>query len=383
MTSPPSGPTRSLSKALAGLALCLGLALSTACSAQSSPPLRSWGYVAWWLPDGWRQVDIVAMERLLFFEARVAPDGSIEDTHGWPEQWAPLVAAAQVANTPIDVTVTLLDTKTFRTVFGQDASMQKLLAQTLALAAKDATHGIQLDVEVYDDIDDILWERYQRWVQALAQSLRMLQPARQLSVFFPLGGKRPLYGPATAAVLDHVVMQGYDAHWKESPRAGPVAPLDGPYAVTWKAGLRMLDQLGIPRAKTLMGFPLYGYEWRVAPACCGASKVLGKGISTTFATQPAALLEQFPVSVEQRVAHAGATLDPRSASSFYRFRDPAGQWWEGWFEDWWSLRKKSQFLRQEGLRGVAFFLLGYDAGQLVTSFHREQGATKAPAANTQ
>ncbi|MGQ0709786.1 MAG: glycosyl hydrolase family 18 protein [Rhodoferax sp.] len=332
--------------------------------------------MAWWLPDGWRQVDVGAMERLLFFDARVAADGRIDDTHGWPGQWSALIAAAQVAGTPIDVTVTVLDSKTFRSVFGRDESMQRLLTDILALASGEATHGIQLDVEVYDDIDDILWERYQRWVQALAQSLRMLQPARQISVFFPLGGKRPLYAPATAALLDHVVMQGYDAHWKESPQAGPVAPLDGPYAVTWKSGLRLADRLGIGRGKTLMGFPLYGYEWRVSPACCGASKVLGKGISTTFASLAPALQDQFPVSVEQRVASAGATLEPRSASSYYRFRDAGGQWREGWFEDWWSLQQKAQFLQREGLRGVAFFLLGYDAGHLVNSFHQLHGAAR-------
>src|SRR5574343_1697100 len=99
--------------------------------------------------------------------------------------------------------------------------------------------------------------------------------------------------------MHSVVVQGYDAHWQESRVAGPVAPLDGPYGVTWKAGMQQMDALGVPRAKQLFSFPLYGYEWSVEPSK-GASKVLSKGVTTTFEVLEGDYRKACPLSVEDR-----------------------------------------------------------------------------------
>ena len=37
----------------------------------------------------------------------------------------------------------------------------------------------------------------------------------------------------------------------------------------------------------------------------------------------------------------------------------------GWFEDWWSLQVKADWIVKQGLGGIAFFPLGYDRGVLV------------------
>lgn len=346
--------------------LC-GILLWGSASSSLASPLHTWGYVASWLPQGWRDIPLNAFERILFFDAQVAPSGRIENTNGWPMQWGALIAAAQIAGTPLDVTVTLLDVKTFRTVFRNEAAMQALHDDIVQLAQQDASAGIQLDVEVYEEIDDALWARYQRWVMALHTSLTQLQPPRLLSVFLPVGGKRLLYSTDSLAAVDRVVVQGYDAHWPDAANAGPIAPLDGPYAMTWKNGVKLLDRLGVAREKALLSFPLYGYEWRVSTARA-PSKTLGKGTSTTFALLDAPARAAFPISVQERVTSAGATMDALSGSSRYRLQDKAtGQWVEGWFEDWWSLHMKIKFLQREQVGGVAFFALGYDRGQLVNS----------------
>lgn len=349
--------------------LC-ALALWSQWPSAHATPLRTWGYVASWLPQGWRDTPLNSFERLLFFDAQVAPSGRIENTNGWPLQWDALIAAAQIAGVPIDVTVTLLDTKIFRTVFRNEAAMRLLHEDIVQLAQMDASAGIQLDVEIYDDIDDAVWERYQQWVRTLRDALSQLQPARQLSVFFPVGGKRLLYSAETLAALDRVVVQGYDAHWPDGATAGPVAPLDGPYAMTWKNGVKLLDRLGVSREKALFSFPLYGYEWRVASAR-SSSKSLEKGVSTSFAPMEGSARQTFPTSVQERVANAGSIMDPGSGSAHYRIRDAAsGHWMEGWFEDWWSLQIKADFLQRERIGGIAFFALGYDRGLLVNSLPR-------------
>lgn len=349
------------------MALCSALPICAVAQTPPSAALRAWGYVAHWVPQGWRDAPLATFERLLFFDAPVAPSGRIENTNGWPTQWGALISAAQVADTPIDVAVTLLDEKLFRSVFRSDARMKTLQEDIVQLAQLDASAGIQLDVEVYEDIDDVLWERYQRWVQTLQTALSQLHPPRQLSIFFPMGGKRLLYGADTLVKIDRIVVQGYDAHWPDGANAGPVAPMNGPYAMTWKNSVKLMDRLGVAREKTLFSFPLYGYEWRVAPTRT-PSKALGKGISTSFAPLDGAARATFPISVQERVASSGAYVDALSGSSRYRFRDTAsGQWIEGWFEDWWSLQMKLTFLQREHIGGIAFFALGYDRGLLVNA----------------
>ena len=53
------------------------------------------------------------------------------------------------------------------------------------------------------------------------------------------------------------------------------------------------------------------------------------------------------------------------APAQYRFTDASGMCRVGWFEDSWSLGVKADWLRQQGLAGMAFFPLGYDQGVLV------------------
>jgi GH18 family chitinase len=46
---------------------------------------------------------------------------------------------------------------------------------------------------------------------------------------------------------------------------------------------------------------------------------------------------------------------------------------QGWFDDWWTLIRKTDYLVQEQLGGIAFFMLGYDEGQLVNQFFFRRG----------
>jgi spore germination protein len=122
----------------------------------------------------------------------------------------------------------------------------------------------------------------------------------------------------------------------------------------------------------LLSFPLYGYEWQVKGRKL-RSATIGQGIHTSFAPIPAGLLPDFQFNVQDQVRQYGATHDPVSGSSYYQFKRKNGQFVEGWFEDWWTLGRKSDYLADEQLGGIAFFMLGYDNGQLVDYFLRRRG----------
>lgn len=340
------------------------------------------GYVGWWLPEGWKSIRSTPLKRLYFFEIAIESSGELGTRHGWPDQWGELQEHARSQGIPIDVTVTLMDAGRFHRLFSNPAAVDRLLSQITELASHATTAGVQLDIEVYEELLPADIDSFRRFVKRLATQLQGLQPARQTSAFLPFQTKSHLYDSTSVAALDHVVVQGYDSHWLESKTAGPIAPLDGPFALTWKKAVAYADSLGIPRSRQYLGYPLYGYEWRVRDGGRFRAPTIGKGVTTTFA--PAAPASNASpstppaIDVTGRVAQYGASFDAIAASSQYHYRSADGHWHEGWFEDWWSIDRKRGFATEYQLGGLAFFLLGYDDGLLVRHYFRDtsDGAAK-------
>lgn len=334
---------------------------------------KAWGYLGWWLPDSWRGTTLEEFDRLLFFELKIEPSGSIVERHGWPEQWTDLQQALQQHKVPLSLALTLLDPSAFNTLFSSDAATQHLLDEAVLLASNAAVAGLQLDVEIYDAVSSERLLRYQGFVRELSKRLHQQTPPRNLSVFFPMGGVSQLYDAGTLEQVDQLVLQGYDSHWPGSKTAGPVAPLSGKEAVTWEKAVAQALALGVPKQNMLLSFPLFGYEWPVK-GNKPRSATSGKGATTTFVALPEDLLDDFPINVQQQVRQYGMAHDPVSGSSYYQYKRKNGTLVEGWFEDWWALGRKNDFLVAEQLGGIAFFLIGYDDGRLVNYFFQRRAS---------
>jgi spore germination protein len=342
--------------------------------AMPKPPeqLQAWAYIAWWLPNSWHTDALAKLDRVLFFELKTDAQGMITERNGWPLQWSAMRQAAAQHNTPLDLVLALGDETILDPLFGNPDAMQTLRWQTVALAAEPGVHGIQLDFEVYGAVQPKALKNLRAFVPQLAAALAQLTPPRTLSVFYPIGADVPLYDAASLAQVEYVVLQGYDSHWLTDKIAGPVAPLSGPEAVTWEKALGQGLALGIARERLLLSFPLYGYEWQVKQPHPRAA-TLGKGDTATFAPIALDLLPDVRINVQDRVSLYGATHDPASGSSYYQFKNKDGIAVAGWFEDWWTLGRKSDYLTAERLGGIAFFPLGYDKGELVNFFLQRRG----------
>lgn len=354
------------------LSSCLFLALLLLQNSAIAEAPRAWAYIGWWQPESWRTAALGQLDRLLFFELRVAPTGEIAERNGWPEKWADLRLAARQNNTPLDLTLTLFEPATFNTLFSSTDAIRRLLDETSSLANDEGVNGLQLDFEIYSHARPDAIDRYREFVRDLSKRLRLQSTPKNLSVFLPVGGESRLYDAATLAQVDQVVLQGYDSHWAESKTAGPVAPLTGHDVVTWEKAVALGASLGVPRTRMLLSFPLYGYEWKVKGRTL-RSATAGKGSTTSFAPIAVDRPHDIEFNVQDQVRRYGASHDPASGSSYYQFRRKDGQYMEGWFEDWWALGRKVDYLLNEKLGGIAFFLLGYDDGQLVDYFFRRRG----------
>lgn len=334
----------------------------------AAPPALT-GYVAWWLDDAWKTTPLDGFERLIFIEQRIDATGRILEANGWPEQWQDLRDAARDAGVGIDLSIALVRESDFIAVFGSPEARRRLLRETERLLRGPDVAGLHIDIEVYRKASTSpeAIAGFREFIETLSRRAKRSK-RWELSAFLPIGGERQLYAPASLAGMSRVVVQGYDAHWPDGPRAGPVAPLHGPEAVTWAKALAEARALGVDNARISLAFPLYGYEWPVKGEGW-RRETSGQGRVVPFAALPPALRGNFPSSVLERVAAHGAVFHAGPASGSYAFT-VAGARWEGWFEDWTSLRIKRQWLACEGVDGMALFALGYDAGALVSSFDR-------------
>ena len=208
-------------------------------------------------------------------------------------------------------------------------------------------------------------------MRELSNRLRRQSPPKNLSVFFPMGGESALYDAATLKLINQVVLQGYDAHWKDSKNAGPLSPLNGNEVITWTKAVTQGAALGVPKNRLLISFPFYGYEWTVKGQT-PRSETIGSGVTTTYGLMPDGVLPDIQVNTLERVRRYGATHDPVSGSSYYQFKRKNGGFVEGWFEDTQSLMRKTDYLEAEKMGGIAFFPLGYDDGKLMESFLRKK-----------
>jgi len=321
-----------------------------------------WCYYPWWMRETWRAYDLTAFERLSFFEIALLRNGSLGNSYGWPQRWQTLIDAAEASWTKVDVTISFLESiSAFEAVFAKPEHVTRAVAEILAIAK--VANGIHLDFEVFDPVSDAALTGVRRLCAEVALGLRAFPESKHLSVFATVGGVNDLYDKASLALFDRVVVQGYDFHHAKSAVAGPVAPIAGPYELTWEVALKHYLDLGVPKHKLLFAVPLYGYEWPTSGPGVNA-KTRGPGKTITYGPVPASVLPHIRTNASSQASRHGALRDPISGSPYYTYRD-AGGWHQGWYDDKTSLQKKLDFVRQQGLCGVALFAFGYDNGSFV------------------
>ena len=365
-----NGRRRSVSRG-AGASLLAALLAGCVPFPRTQPP-QSWAYAAWWLPVDQEGIVASGFDRLVYFDVSLASDGTIADAYGWPEAQAPLRDSAKRLGIPLDVAIALHGREPLSTLFSSPQAVERLLQTCLELADDPAVAGLQLDFEVHEAMPPEALRGLRGFVPALRRALSARHPRLALSVFVPVS-RDPLYDRASLDKVDWVVMQGYDAHWTGSTSAGPVAPLHGPEAVAWENVAAHARALGLRRSRTLIGFPLYGYEWPVASRDPRAD-TLAAGVSRPL--EPVAGSSAIGSdSVRKRVNLYGCQRDAASASNYYQFLDPQQGWITGWYESDWSLRRKAAFVREHRLAGLAFFAAGGDGYRLTRTYDAWRKAT--------
>ncbi|MGE5329367.1 MAG: glycosyl hydrolase family 18 protein [Deltaproteobacteria bacterium] len=190
--------------------------------------------------------------------------------------------------------------------------------------------------DLYTEFLKKLRDRLHPLGYSLSVALAPKQSASQIGAWYEAHD----YG-AIGSIADFVILMTYEWGWSGGPPLA-VAPIDQVkkvlnYAVTV-----------IPRKKIMMGIPLYGYDWTLP--------YIPKG---GFARRLS------PVQAVERAVRYGSKIqfDSESQSPYYYYYDGNGNRHVVWFEDAKSVLAKFKLVKDYGLRGVSYWVLGSDFPQ--------------------
>lgn len=337
------------------------------------PEKKVYGYYAWWTRGLWLDIDLSLYDKLFFFTITPDTDGILKERNGWPFAWEGLARSADSLHIPLVPTLAMLDPDSIRTLFGDSASVEQLIASAMLLIEESNGAGLHIDIEFFEAADDTLKAGFQHFSDSLAQAADALYPQAELSIFVPALQKEGLIDVSRIPDrFTEIMVQGYDIHWQTGPRAGPVAPLRGWDGSNWQTIDSTFRALDIDPGRLVMTVPYYGYEWPVESGQAGA-QTRGDGRIITYAQVDSLNLPDLQISALERIARHGMKRDEESGSPWYAWRDSTG-WLQGWYEDEESLRNKYEFLDERRFGGIAVFPIGYDAGLLDTLLLEAFGA---------
>lgn len=140
------------------------------------------------------------------------------------------------------------------------AGRQKVVQQLLTLCKSRQLDGINLDFENIQPGDR---DRLTDFVGEIADALRGENLTVSIDVTVPSqqGNWSRCYDRgALAAKTDYVMLMAYDEHYRKSPVAGSVASL--PWV---EKGIRAALSEQVPKAKLVLGMPLYMRDWTIGP----------------------------------------------------------------------------------------------------------------------
>lgn len=273
------------------------------------------------------------------FQYIAQPDGSLKP----PQDEAALAAIAKTNAAPMMV-ITNFEEGTFssevaRSIFDNPDAKNALINNVVAtLRAKkffalnvDFEHIFPEDREKYNAFLREITARVHEEGKLVSTALAPKISATQAGRWYEAHDYK-----AHGEIVDFVIIMTYEWGWSGGPPMA-VAPIPQvrqvlDYAVSV-----------IPPEKIMMGAPLYGYNWTLP-------YVKGGKFAPTLSPKAAVNLA--------RDVGAYIQFDNTSQAPNFRYYDNEGKEHVVWFEDARSMQAKFDLIKEYGLRGISYWVLG-------------------------
>lgn len=235
-------------------------------------------------------------------------------------------------------------------ILKDNAAQERVISDALSLAQEHGFSGILLDLELsaipFDSLVKQINEFNKRFYgQAKASGLTYSITAYG-DTFYRL---RPFEMKTLAANADSVMIMAYDFH-KAKGNPGPNFPLRGKEVYGYDMTQMIEDFLEfVPAEKLTVIFGLFGYDWIVDEK--GNATERGEALSYLE------IQKKFLGSCEFKDCSVHRKND--STETQITYTDVSGRKHVVWFEDPESVKKKEQFLKENGIHSFSFWAYSY------------------------
>ncbi|SDI56730.1 LysM peptidoglycan-binding domain-containing protein [Desulfosporosinus hippei] len=229
-------------------------------------------------------------------------------------------------------------------ILTSEAMQDRVLNQALQIMNEKGYRGLDFDFEYLGAQNRV------RYVHFLEKARQLLKPrgyyiSAALAPKYRAEQKGVLYEghdyQLIGQVVDFIFFMTYEWGWSGGK----------PMAVSPLPQMRNVMEYAVsvvPKEKIMMGMPLYGYDWTL-PYVEGGK--FARSIS--------------PQRALQLAVRYGATInyDRVSQAPWFRYTDEQGKQHEVWFEDARSMQAKFDLVKELGIRGFYYWVLGNDFPQ--------------------
>lgn len=289
------------------------------------------------------------------------PDGIIEPGYNrlGTDKWFDVVKAHADSDNyaGIDLVFTQFNNDDIVSFVTSPKAHQTFLTQIDTLLLAYPITGINIDIEYSGRVTDTIRDGMTQFMRTLHDHLSSKYSNIMLSidVYAGAGTGRTIWDiPALEPYTDYFVVMAYDFHRRQSPLAGPIAPLFGGKEY-WDTDINVQLQAflqHVPSEKILLGVPFYGYEWQTTSRESQAHTFPNTGATATYTRVQKLLQEADTYSVQEHWNEA--------ALSPYISYKKDGKIFVIYYEDSRSLSYKLDFVNQLNLAGIAIWALGYE-----------------------
>lgn len=308
----------------------------------STPGNIVMGYLPYWVSTS--GINYSALTDLAWFSVDVNADGSLGNTHGWPD-WD-VINNAHAAGCRVILTATLMSSTDIHTLISTPSYRTTCINNLLSQVQTGNADGVNIDFEMPKTSGDDAY--LVQFMSELNSTFKAADPSYQVSIAGPSVDWWGTwdYG-ALSEHLDYFMIMAYGYYYGGSSKAGPTSPLDGG-SYNIKNTIAEYTNGGAPRSKILLGLPFYGYDYPVEDQT-EQSSTRGSGSSRTYSSA-LSLIDQYSASVN---------YDSTFECPWFNYYKSGDGWHQVWFDNYTSLERKFTYARDENLGGIGIWAWGY------------------------
>ena len=309
---------------------------------------RVYGWHPYWSNGLQNNYNWAGLTDLCYFAYEVnSSNGNPVNTHSWST--AQVVSDAQSNGVNVTLCATLFSGHT--TFFASSTAKQTLITNLINLVQSRNAKGVNIDFEGMGASNATAFTSF---MISLCNQMHSAIPGSEVSVaLYSVDWSNVFNVQALNPYVDLFIIMGYDYYYSGSATAGPGDPLynfQTSYNYTLTKSITFYLNKGVSNSKLLLGLPYYGREW---------STNSGITPSSTTGSSNSVFYNEFRNNLN--AYYNNRQWDINSFSAWYPSQR-AGQWWQCFINDTYSMRKRFDLVNQRGIGGIGIWALGYDDG---------------------